>query len=236
MQHDRPNPSRFPVLRDLLDSADRLLSQGQMLPELEAKAFFDRACFDAAKLRGVPPPMCTLRVLRDGTAWFYTQSPTDDAGRSLPALAPDFLFWTDLMRQTGPWVSVLGVEEAHAIADLIAFDETLVGKFRLNGEPCDQRRTVCMKALYPVALDEEADPYAEAEQTEGAEEALQRFRHRLKSLTMRRTLAFERHDMSSPAMTEPKEIFDADVARLERNATGVGMVEGFFEAEGVGAR
>jgi hypothetical protein len=243
MQHrERPNPSRFPVLRDLLESADRLLSEGQMLPELEAKAYFDRACYTEAKLRGLPMPPSALEVVKDGSAWFYNRVEIDDAGRrtfqtdadgkQIPIWVPDFLFWKELMDRNGPWVAVIGVEEDHKIADLIAFDPTFVGKIRPpKGEPQDQRRTVCMKALYPVSKAEEADPYAEEQQQESAEDALQRFKHTIKSLSFRKTMAFSPHDMSSPAMTEPAEVFQEAVQQLRIERGGVNL-DGFFEGAG----
>ena len=240
---ERPNPIRFSVTRDLLDSADRLLAQGLMLPELEAKAYFDRECYETARRKGLPLPPSALEVVHRDGDWFYNRVEIDDAGRrtfqtnaegtQVPLWVPDFLFWTELMDRNGPWVKVIGVDEARKIADLVAFDPTLVGKVRPpKGEPCDQRRTVCMKALYATAYTE--DPYAADGEQEDADEAFRRFRHTIKSLAFRKTMAFDSHDMGSPAMTEPVEIFHAEVAQLEIKKGGKSPVDSFFETEGVG--
>lgn len=235
---ERPNPRKFRVIRDLYQNALRLLANGEMLPELEAKAYFECEAYDVARRLHLPLPPSALRMINHEGSWFISQSPIDDAGRRImsvdaegnpfPSTCPDFLFWSDLMDRHGPWVKVLGVEDCQAIADMLAFDESLVGKVRPpKGEPVDQRRTVCMKALYgPVLTD---DPYATEEAAETAEDALRRFKQQIGSLIERKTMAFSRHDMTSPVMTEPTHVFEAEVARLREDAGPLVDVEGFFE-------
>lgn len=210
-QNEEPETGQIGTLAALVALAERKIAQGELLPDMPAKALLDRECCEAAHKLNHRRPPCVMPICWDGESWRHGECWTDDRGRATDHAVPSMIFWRDLMDRERIWVRTIGVESARQIAMLLANQEA---------------RTTCLRALGLLS-----------NQAEEADDPNERRRQYLRAAKIvgvnLRTMAFNQRDMSGRAATEPKELFDADVARLERNATGVGMVDAFFEAEGV---
>jgi hypothetical protein len=212
---EEPETGQIGTLAALVALAERKIAQGELLADMPAKALLDRECCEAAHKLNHRRPPCVMPICWDDhdNAWLHGQCWIDDRGRATDHAVPSMIFWRDLMDRERIWVRTIGVESARQIAMLLANQEA---------------RTTCLRALGLLSN--------QSEESDDPAERRRQYLRAAKTVGVNlRTMAFLPHDMSSPSMTEPAEVFQGVIQHLQADQGGVDM-GAFFETERVGSR
>jgi len=207
VRSDRPDPSEIPALVSLREGAERSLERGEMLTDLQGKAFFEFEVCIAAKKAGKGLPPSTLPVVWDDGQWWFPVDSKNDRAETTSKPIPQFLFWCEMMDRNRTWVQVLGTEDAIAIAMMLQHPKS---------------RETCLRALGVLARDEAADTGVEEVQR-----AFSKARRHMRGNLLPMFGGSASVPTLGSGMTEPPELFQAEVRRIAEKK-GIDVDSEFF--------